>query len=267
MSRPRAAHSRAPRVPSANSGLPVLDGCAPASNRRKSLLSACSAGRDPVGLVTISGASIADQARPVDVRRQRGHDLLVGAHGAHVQQPGVRVEDRQPGGLPAAPGEVDPDEVHSAKPTSALASAMNQAVGGGHYRVSRFGRSAMGEMIRATGLVKRYKEVVALAGLDLSVPEGKVLALLGPNGAGKTTAVRILTTLLQPDDGQRRPSPGSTCWPTRPACARTSACRGSTPRSTSTSPATRTSRWSAGSTAWARRGPASGPASCSSGST
>ena len=47
----------------------------------------------------------------------------------------------------------------------------------------------MTDMIRASGLVKRYKEVVALDGLDLVVPEGKVLALLGPNGAGKTTAV------------------------------------------------------------------------------
>ncbi|MEJ7832535.1 MAG: ATP-binding cassette domain-containing protein [Nocardioides sp.] len=56
-------------------------------------------------------------------------------------------------------------------------------------------------MIRAEGLVKRYKKVEALAGLDLTVPEGKVLALLGPNGAGKTTAVRILATLLTPDSG------------------------------------------------------------------
>ena len=59
----------------------------------------------------------------------------------------------------------------------------------------------MTEMIRATGLVKRYKGVEALAGLDLDVPEGQVLALLGPNGAGKTTAVRVLTTLLKPDAG------------------------------------------------------------------
>ena len=59
----------------------------------------------------------------------------------------------------------------------------------------------MREMIKADGLVKRFKEVEALAGLDLAVPEGKVLALLGPNGAGKTTAVRCLTTLVRPDAG------------------------------------------------------------------
>jgi ABC-2 type transport system ATP-binding protein len=56
-------------------------------------------------------------------------------------------------------------------------------------------------VIRARGLVKRYGEVTALAGLDLDVPQGTVLGLLGPNGAGKTTAVRILTTLLIPDEG------------------------------------------------------------------
>ncbi|MFC8192604.1 ATP-binding cassette domain-containing protein [Cellulomonas sp. NPDC057328] len=55
--------------------------------------------------------------------------------------------------------------------------------------------------IEAHGLVKRYGAVEALRGLDLEVPEGTVLALLGPNGAGKTTAVRILTTLLRPDEG------------------------------------------------------------------
>ena len=57
-------------------------------------------------------------------------------------------------------------------------------------------------MIRASGLVKHYGKVKALDGIDLVVPQGTVMALLGPNGAGKTTAVRILTTLLEPDAGE-----------------------------------------------------------------
>jgi ABC-2 type transport system ATP-binding protein len=56
--------------------------------------------------------------------------------------------------------------------------------------------------IYAEGLVKTFKEVRALDGVDLNVPEGTVLGLLGPNGAGKTTAVRVLATLLQPDSGR-----------------------------------------------------------------
>ncbi|MCW2680482.1 MAG: daunorubicin resistance transporter ATPase subunit [Frankiales bacterium] len=59
----------------------------------------------------------------------------------------------------------------------------------------------MGAQVRARGLVKRYGDVVALDGLDLEVEEGTVLGLLGPNGAGKTTVVRVLTTLLEPDEG------------------------------------------------------------------
>jgi oleandomycin transport system ATP-binding protein len=56
--------------------------------------------------------------------------------------------------------------------------------------------------IAAEGLVKRFGETTALAGVDLAVRTGSVLGLLGPNGAGKTTAVRILATLLQPDAGR-----------------------------------------------------------------
>ncbi|WP_420612906.1 ATP-binding cassette domain-containing protein [Candidatus Spongiisocius sp.] len=59
----------------------------------------------------------------------------------------------------------------------------------------------MSDIIQATGLVKRYGDVVALDGLDLSVREGTIVALLGPNGAGKTTAVSVLTTLIEPDEG------------------------------------------------------------------
>jgi ABC-2 type transport system ATP-binding protein len=58
--------------------------------------------------------------------------------------------------------------------------------------------------ISVTGLVKSYGKVRALDGVDLAVPEGTVLGLLGPNGAGKTTAVRVLTTLLEPDTGEVR---------------------------------------------------------------
>ncbi|NLE71134.1 MAG: ATP-binding cassette domain-containing protein [Actinomycetales bacterium] len=56
--------------------------------------------------------------------------------------------------------------------------------------------------VSARGLVKRYGDVTALAGVDLTVPRGTVLGLLGPNGAGKTTIVRILSTLLRPDAGE-----------------------------------------------------------------
>ena len=58
--------------------------------------------------------------------------------------------------------------------------------------------------IEAQGLRKSYGDVVALDGIDLRAPTGTVLGILGPNGAGKTTAVRILTTLLQPDGGTAR---------------------------------------------------------------
>jgi oleandomycin transport system ATP-binding protein len=56
--------------------------------------------------------------------------------------------------------------------------------------------------IEVEGLVKRFGDTTALAGIDMVVRPGTVLGLLGPNGAGKTTAVRVLATLLQPDGGR-----------------------------------------------------------------
>jgi ABC-2 type transport system ATP-binding protein len=58
--------------------------------------------------------------------------------------------------------------------------------------------------IVAEGLVTRFGQVTALAGVDLAVPAGTVLGLLGPNGAGKTTLIRIVATLLRPDAGRAR---------------------------------------------------------------
>ena len=56
-------------------------------------------------------------------------------------------------------------------------------------------------MIRTRGLRKRYGRMFALAGLDLNVPDGSIYGFIGENGAGKTTTIRILSTLMLPDDG------------------------------------------------------------------
>ncbi|MFZ4804782.1 MAG: ATP-binding cassette domain-containing protein [Synechococcus lacustris] len=56
-------------------------------------------------------------------------------------------------------------------------------------------------VIRLEQLSKRYGSVQALAGVSLEVPAGCLYGLLGPNGAGKTTVLRILCTLLAPDQG------------------------------------------------------------------
>src|SRR5215208_6900255 len=58
--------------------------------------------------------------------------------------------------------------------------------------------------IQVSGLVKSYGDVRALDGVDLEAAPGTVFGLLGPNGAGKTTTVRVLTTLLKPDEGSAR---------------------------------------------------------------
>lgn len=51
-------------------------------------------------------------------------------------------------------------------------------------------------------LQKSYGELKVLRGINFDVKRGNVVALLGPNGAGKTTTIKILSTLLLPDDGQ-----------------------------------------------------------------
>lgn len=63
---------------------------------------------------------------------------------------------------------------------------------------------AMETMIEVEGVSKSFGSVEALVDVDLQAEAGRVLGLLGPNGAGKTTLVRILTTLLLPDQGRAR---------------------------------------------------------------
>lgn len=59
-------------------------------------------------------------------------------------------------------------------------------------------------MIQAENLTKRFKETLAVEGLNLDVAEGEVFGFLGPNGAGKTTTVRMLTSLIAPSSGSAR---------------------------------------------------------------
>ncbi len=58
--------------------------------------------------------------------------------------------------------------------------------------------------IEASGLVKAFGATRAVDGVDLEVPSGTVYGVLGPNGAGKTTTIRMLATLLAPDEGHAR---------------------------------------------------------------
>ena len=58
--------------------------------------------------------------------------------------------------------------------------------------------------IQASGLTKRYGDVLAVAGLDLDIPAGQFFGLLGPNGSGKTTTIHMLATLIRPTSGTAR---------------------------------------------------------------
>jgi len=58
--------------------------------------------------------------------------------------------------------------------------------------------------VEARGLVKRYGEIAAVGGVDLTVRRGEIYGFLGPNGAGKTTTLRILLGLIRPNAGNVR---------------------------------------------------------------
>ncbi len=58
------------------------------------------------------------------------------------------------------------------------------------------------DAIKITGLTKKYKDITAVDGLELSVRQGELFALLGVNGAGKTTTIKMLSCLTAPTSGE-----------------------------------------------------------------
>src|SRR5207248_7121820 len=85
----------------------------------------------------------------------------------------------------------------------------------GHLHGARLGRARSREgcgarVVRALppvevrGLVKRYGDLLAVAGVDLTVEVGDVYGYLGPNGAGKTTSLRMMLGLIRPTAGSVR---------------------------------------------------------------
>ena len=79
----------------------------------------------------------------------------------------------------------------------------------GGLTAKRAGAGARPAALKVEGLRKSFGDKIVLDGIDLDIAEGTVFSLLGPNGAGKTTAVHILSTVLEPDDGQA----GADCGP------------------------------------------------------
>ncbi|MBP5492692.1 MAG: ABC transporter ATP-binding protein [Clostridiales bacterium] len=59
----------------------------------------------------------------------------------------------------------------------------------------------MSEIIKVDGLVKRYKELIAVDNFSMTVNEGEILGLLGPNGSGKSTTINCILSLLEFDKG------------------------------------------------------------------
>ena len=92
--------------------------------------------------------------------------------------------------------------------TGGIVPAIETRLGARSRRAASDARAARharaGERLAAQGLVKRFGEHVALAGLDLDLEPGRITALVGPNGSGKSTALRLLSGGLVADEGRVR---------------------------------------------------------------
>ncbi|HEX3010296.1 MAG TPA: ATP-binding cassette domain-containing protein, partial [Bacteroidales bacterium] len=71
-----------------------------------------------------------------------------------------------------------------------------------HQMLSRVNNPLTAVEVR--GLVKYFGDNRAVDGIDLKIPTGTIYGVLGPNGAGKTTTIRMLATLMKPDNGTAR---------------------------------------------------------------
>ena len=89
-----------------------------------------------------------------------------------------------------------------------LGTGQDEVSFGGAERVepkpSSLNVDASGLAIATMGLAKRFRDQLAVAGIDLAVPRGTVYGFLGPNGSGKTTTIRMLLGLIQPTGGSQR---------------------------------------------------------------
>jgi len=77
----------------------------------------------------------------------------------------------------------------------------------GEFAVSQreaVGDATAGVAVETWGLTKQFGSIVAVKGVNLSVPAASILGLLGPNGAGKSTTIKMLATLLPPSEGLAR---------------------------------------------------------------
>jgi putative spermidine/putrescine transport system ATP-binding protein len=62
--------------------------------------------------------------------------------------------------------------------------------------------AARGTAVRLEGIVKRFGDVVAVAGLDLDIADGEFFSMLGPSGSGKTTTLRMIAGFELPTEGR-----------------------------------------------------------------
>jgi ABC-type multidrug transport system ATPase subunit/peptidoglycan/LPS O-acetylase OafA/YrhL len=77
-----------------------------------------------------------------------------------------------------------------------------QSPAGGQVAATPAVRDARAPVAELRGITKKYGPTIALAGVDIELKPGELLALLGPNGAGKTTAISLWLGLTEPDSGQ-----------------------------------------------------------------